>query len=88
MAEAYTMPHCVQLDLPVPPLPTPRVPVTPGVILAVPSNDAVEVDARFVRIVFALVSLFAAEAVPVRVPVTVRVGTVNAPVSVPPESGI
>jgi hypothetical protein len=31
---------------PVPPLPTARVPVTPGVIAAVPLNDAAEVEAK------------------------------------------
>jgi hypothetical protein len=33
---------------PVPPLLIPKIPVTPGVTSAVPSKEAVEVEARFV----------------------------------------
>ena len=44
---------------PVPPLATGNVPVTPGVMSAVPSNEAVEVDARFVLTVLAFLSLTA-----------------------------
>ena len=49
----------VALVAPVPPLPNPKVPVTPGVIFALPSKDAVEVLPRLVRIVRAVDSFAA-----------------------------
>ena len=49
---------------PVPPFAIGRVPVTPGVTLAVPSNVAVEVDPRLVRIVLPVASFVAEAAVP------------------------
>ena len=57
----------VEVVAPVPPLPTARVPVTPGVTLAVPLNEAVEVEARLVRKVLAFASAVAVPALPVTV---------------------
>jgi len=61
---------------PVPPLVTGSVPVTPGVIFAVPLKLAVDVDPRFVRIVLAVASFVAAVAVPpeARAPTSAAVG--------------
>ena len=50
--------------LPVPPLTTGSTPVTPGVILAEPSKDAVDVLARFVLTVRAVASFVAVPAFP------------------------
>ena len=61
----------VKLVVPVPPLPTPRVPVTPGVTLALPSKLAAEVEAKFVWIVLAVWSWVAVEAFPFNVAVIV-----------------
>ena len=64
--QAFALPTVMldRLVAPVPPLPTASVPVTPGVIFAVPLKLAVAVEARFVRIVLAVTSFVAAAAVP------------------------
>ena len=49
---------------PVPPLPIPKVPVTPGVIFALPSKEAVDVLPKLVRIVLAVDNLTALLAAP------------------------
>ena len=56
---------------PVPPLAIGKVPVTPGVILALPSNEAVEVDANLVRIVLAVANLVALAELPDKLPLNV-----------------
>ncbi len=50
--------------LPVPPLATGSTPVTPGVMLAEPSKEAVDVLARFVLTVRAVASFVAVPAFP------------------------
>ena len=49
----------VPVVLPVPPLAIPRIPLTPGVIFAVPLKLAVEVEARFTLTVLAVFNLVA-----------------------------
>lgn len=52
-------------DAPVPPLATGRIPFTPGVMFAVPSNDGADVEPRSVWIVRPVASSVALAALPV-----------------------
>ena len=56
----------LSIDAPVPPLVIANVPVTPGVILAEPLKDAVDVLLKFVRIVLAVASFVAVAELPVQ----------------------